>query len=163
MTDTSSSDVIMQVVMDPVMGDFARFAEIEDDAIFEHAVALAQCEGVDVGDVKFDDIFRTVQSARQDAMQWSYYLAFVSLATIKVLLETGDLELRIELGTPEEMAENLAKSLSKASMTLLSAILHVVSGPDSFWIENPALAAANTDARSVTFEFQQVGVVRGDS
>lgn len=156
-------DGVLQIVMDPVMTDFATFAELEDDAVFEHAVALAQIDGVDVGQPEFDEIFRQVSDKRQDVMQWTYHLAFVSLATIKVLLESGEFELRVNVGEPEEMAGGIATSLSKAAMVLMSSLMHVATGPDAFWTDNSAFTSADVDARSVEFDFQQVGVVRGDA
>lgn len=162
MSDVEKSEVL-QVLMDPVMEDFSKFASLEDDAVFEHAVALGHLLDVNVGSPEFDEVYRRVMSAHGDAMRWSYYLASVSLATVKVLLESGDLELRVPVGTVDEMAEHLSSAISKATLALLSALLHVAAGPDEFWVDNTALASVDRDTRSIYFEFEQIGVSGGDA
>jgi hypothetical protein len=141
------------VLVDPVIIDSQTMKEMLEDAIFDYSVDVANANGVDLGSTKFDDYYREVREMAEQVFQFTHYFQYISLVSVKAMLETGMASLNVSSATENDVEQDLTTAVQMLSTILSGTLVHLILSKDNAWTDNETLQNADKSIRSVPFEF----------
>lgn len=147
------SDETYTVLVDPVMIDADEMKEMLEDAIFDYSVQVANANGVDLGSTKFDDYYKEVRATAEEVFKYTHYFQYISMVTVKSMLETGMASLTISSTTIDTVEKDLTRAVQILSSILSGALVHVTVAKNDSWATNDIIEEADKETRSVPFDF----------
>lgn len=122
-----------------------------EDLAWEHARAAADAAGISLDGEAFEFLFTTLRTRYLELADHLEFLTYNGLILLRSLLNSGLIELGLDVPATEE---EVANTLGRLSQIIVSSYAWMITGQDLLWPRNGTMPDT-----SVTFRFLDSDII----